>query len=190
MTEIISDQAIDRAEAFRLAKAFRLPPEIALNCDPEVLRFSVFLDCYGIGDSLICRRIRALKGSVGTMAAIAGSSASYADRLSHFTGRDVPVRFVDLRAVLSGPAGGGSPPDPISARDGGFACSPGGSGGAGDRPEGPSAPPAPGSLGPGGPIDGVRWGCPAPPERPGAYPVRRTGANPFRNPFRPGRAGI
>lgn len=180
MTEILPDRMIDRAEAFRLAKSYRLGPEIALNRDPSVLRFDLFTACYGISDSGIIRRIRHAKLSAGMMSAISSDpSIGYADRLSHFTDRETPVRFVDLRAALSGPAGGGSPPDPTPARDGGFACSPGGSGGAGDRPEGPSAPPAPGSLGPGGPIDGARWGCPAPPERPGAYPVRRTGANPF-----------
>lgn len=100
MTVVLTGPEIDRAEAFRLSKQFRLPPEVSLCKDSSVLRFGTFCDLYGL-DSMIILRIRNLKLNSGMASEISGS-ACYADRLSHFSDLDRPVLFEDLRGVLPG----------------------------------------------------------------------------------------
>lgn len=182
MTEVLPDQLIDRAEAFRLAKSYRLPPEVALNRDPDVLRFDLFTACYGISDSGIIRRIRSAKLSAGMMSAISSAPLiSYADRLSHFTDRDSPVSFVDLRCALSGPALGGSPP---SSRFDSVGR------GLPDYPPVAPAEPETGAKAVAaerqvvrarGQTDDARWGVPRAPRRAAALTRSRKGPGP--NPF-------
>lgn len=109
MAVVLPDKTIDQAEAFRLSKAYRLPPEVALNAEPDVIRFGSFASAFRLDYGLVLRRFRE-KLNVGMSASIA-TSASYTDRLSHFSDLDNPVVFEDVRAVLlSGvPAGSGSP---------------------------------------------------------------------------------
>ena len=113
MAVVLTDTAIDQAEAFRLSKSYRLGPDVALNADPEVIRFQAFASAYGIDRYGIV--IRAFKSKLdrGMALAIAGS-ASYTDRLSHFSDLDHPVVFEDLRGALLGPAGA-SAPDPLTS---------------------------------------------------------------------------
>ena len=116
MTVVLTDQEIDRAEAFRLAKAYRLPPDVAL-CEGDVIGFRLFSELYGIDDTMIIKRIIGGKLRTGMASAIATAGASYADRLSHIVDRDDPVVFVDLRAALPAvtPAPSGWIPDPVSS---------------------------------------------------------------------------
>lgn len=100
MTVVLTDQEIDRAEAFRLAKRFPLPPDVALNGDAGVVGFRTFCELYGIEDTPIIQRIIGSKLRTGMASAISRSGASYADRLSHVVDLDDPVAFVDLRAVV------------------------------------------------------------------------------------------
>lgn len=101
MSIVLTDQTIDQAEAFRLAKSYRLDPEVALNTDPEAVRFAAFASAYGIDGYPIVLRAYRSRLRRGMMSAIAGSTAAYADRLSHFSDLDAPVSFVDLRSELT-----------------------------------------------------------------------------------------
>lgn len=108
MTVVLTDQEIDRAEAFRLAKRLPLPPEVAVSESSEVIRLRTFSELYGIEDTPIMKRIIGCKLRAGMARAISRSGASYADRLSHVVDLDDPVSFVNLRAVVSpvvGPPG-------------------------------------------------------------------------------------
>lgn len=144
MAVVLADKAIDQAEAFRLSKAYRLGPDVALNTDPDVIRFGSFasafrLDRYG----LVLRAFRR-KLDVGMAAAIS-QSASYTDRLSHFSDLDNPVVFEDIRAVLLDGASGPSsdvPDDPPypSALPGDVAEGDGGDGGPSAFTPGPDVP--------------------------------------------------
>ncbi len=100
MTVVLTDQEMDRAEAFRLAKRFRLPDEIALSDDPELIRLRTFCELNRIDDTPIMTRIMAMKLKASMQRTISDSSASYADRLSHIVDIDDPVSFVDLRDVV------------------------------------------------------------------------------------------
>lgn len=112
MTVVLTDQEIDRAEAFRLAKRYRLPPEVAVNSSSDVIRLRTFSELYGIEDTPIMQRIIGFRLRAGMAKAISSSGASYADRLSHIVDLDDPVTFVDLRAVVSPcPSDGGIPAD-------------------------------------------------------------------------------
>ncbi len=111
MAVVLTDTMIDQAEAFRLSKAYRLGPDVALNADPEVIKLEAFASAYGIDGFGIVIRLLKSKLDRGMSAAIA-ASASYTDRLSHFSDLDRPVVFEDLRSAF-GPAGA-SAPDPQS----------------------------------------------------------------------------
>lgn len=176
MSIVLTDQIIDQAEAFRLAKSYRLDPDIALNTDPEAVRFAAFCSAYGIdGYPIVLRAYRTRLGC-GMMSAIAGS-ASYADRLSHFSDLDSPVSFVDLRSVLSesvpsscgirsGP-GNGRQADPTASDLVASLSPPGDAEGGGTG--GPSATVSPGPSGPGDQRRAGDGGAPCPRSPCGAY---------------------
>lgn len=157
MSIVLTDQMIDQAEAFRLAKSYRLSPKVALNTDPEVVRFAAFCTAYGIDRYPIVIRAFRSKLDRGMMSAISGC-ASYADRLSHFSDLDRPVSFVDLRSILtesvasscgnrSGPGSGGRQAVHSPSYSAASESSPGDAGGGGHG--GPSAASTPGPSGPG-----------------------------------------
>ena len=177
MSIVLTDQTIDQAEAFRLAKSYRLSPKVALNTDSEVVRFAAFCSAYGIDGYPIVIRVFRSKLDRGMMSAISGC-ASYADRLSHFSDLDRPVSFVDLRSILtesvaiscgnrSGPESEGlqavHPPSyPVASES-----SPGDAGGGGHG--GPSAALTPGPFGPGDQRRTGDGGAPCPRSPCGAY---------------------
>lgn len=145
MAVVLTDTTIDQAEAFRLSKAYRLGPDVALNADPDVIRFEAFAAAYGIDRYGIV--IRALKSKLDRgMAAAIADSASYTDRLSHFSDLDRPVVFEDLREALG--SDGASAPDPPlpppplypSALPGDDAGGGGGNGGPSASSPGPDVP--------------------------------------------------
>lgn len=172
MTIVLTDQEIDRAEAFRLAKKLHLPLEVALSGDPGVHGFIGFQELFGISDTLVMRRITSTRIHRGMASAISSSDATYADRLSHVLDLGDPVSFVDLREVLrtpTSPAGiqpPGFPPDPPSA--------------SADAVPGAAEAERPAEPGQGGPTDILRWGLPGAPGAGVGLPGRQPGANPFQ----------
>lgn len=177
MSIVLTDQTIDQAEAFRLAKSYRLSPKVALNSDPEVIRFAAFCSAYGIDDYPIVIRACRSRLDRGMMTAISGS-ASYVDRLSHFSDLDRPVSFVDLRQSLtdsvtsscdyrSGPDSEGRQADHSTTDHVASSSTPGDAGGGGHG--GPSAAPTPGPSGPGDQRRAGDGGAPCPRSPYGAY---------------------
>lgn len=177
MSIVLTDQTIDQAEAFRLAKSYRLSPKVALNSDPEVIRFAAFCSAYGIDDYPIVIRACRSRLDRGMMMAISGS-ASYVDRLSHFSDLDRPVSFVDLRQSLtdstasscdyrSGPDSEGRQADHSTTDHVASSSTPGDAGGGGHG--GPSAASTPGPSGPGDQRRAGDGGAPCPRSPFGAY---------------------
>lgn len=173
MTIVLTDQEMDRAEAFRLAKRYRLPPEVVLSDDPKIHGFLTFLELNGISDTPIMRRISSSRIRSGMTSAMSSSGATYADRLSHILDVDVPVSFVDLRQSLPvDPGAPGDHPPPSIPRNPPSASADAGPGGAeAERPA---------ETGPGGPTDTPRWGQPGAPGASVGLPGRQPGANPFQ----------
>lgn len=124
MTVVLTDQEIDRAEAFRLARRYRLKDPVALGDDPKLLRLQSFCELNRIEDTLIMKRILRNRTDITIQSTISRSQASYTDRLAHIVDLDDPVSFVDLRGVLPTglrpppPATTSCPDDPRSAEGG------------------------------------------------------------------------
>lgn len=97
MTVVLLDQEMDRAEAFRLAKHVRLPPEVVLSADGELPRAFAFYRILGLDAYPVVRRLMAMRLDVGMSDTLGSVDVPYADRLSHLVDLDDPVRFVDLR---------------------------------------------------------------------------------------------
>ena len=170
MTIVLTDQEMDRAEAFRLAKRYRLPPEVVLSDDPEIHRFLTFLELNGISDTPIMRRISSSRIRSGMTSAMSSSGATYADRLSHVLDVDDPVSFVDLRQSL--------PVDPGDHPPSSIPCNPPSA--SADAGPGGAEAERPAETGPGGPTDTPRWGQPGAPGASVGLPGRQPGANPFQ----------
>ena len=124
MTVVLTDQELDRAEAFRLAKRFPLPPEVAMSDSPDVVQLRSFVELNGLGDFPIIQRILACRTASAMTRAISRSGITYAERLSHVCRLEDPIVFSDLRAAVGTmppPDRVGGVPEPASApeeRDG------------------------------------------------------------------------
>ena len=97
MTVVLLDQEMDRAEAFRLAKHVRLPPEVVLSSDGELPRAFAFYRILGLDVYPVVRRMMAMRLDVGMSGTLGSVDVPYADRLSHLVDLDDPVRYIDLR---------------------------------------------------------------------------------------------
>lgn len=100
MTVVLTDQEIDRAEAFRLAKRYRLKDSVALGDDPDLIRLQSFCELNRIEDTTIMKRILGRRTEISIQSAISHSAASYTDRLAHIVDLEDPVVFVDLRGSV------------------------------------------------------------------------------------------
>ena len=100
MTVVLLDEELNRAEAFRLAKHVRLPPEVVLSSDGSLPRAFAFYRVLGLDSYLVVRRLMAMRLDVGMSETLGSVDVPYADRLSHLVDLDDPVRFVDLRDLL------------------------------------------------------------------------------------------
>lgn len=100
MTVVLSDQEIDRAEAFRLAKLLPLDESIALNVDPGLHELDSYVRLFGISDVPVVRELLSNRLRKGMTSLLADSDVSYANRLSHVVDVERPVAFVDLRSVV------------------------------------------------------------------------------------------
>lgn len=100
MTVVLLDQEMDRAEAFRLSKRIRLPPEVVLSSDGSIPRRFVFYRTLGLDSYPVVRRMMSMQLDIGMSETLGSVDVPYADRLSHLVDLDDPVTFVDLHPVL------------------------------------------------------------------------------------------
>ncbi len=100
MTVVLSDQEIDRAEAFRLSKLLPLDESIALNDDIEFHDLKAFVSFNGIEDYSIIQNLLSTNLRKGMTHVLKVSSVPYVDRLSHIVDVERPVNFIDLRSVV------------------------------------------------------------------------------------------
>lgn len=99
MTVVLLDQEMDRAEAFRLAKRLRLPPEVVLSSDGSIVRSFAFYRLFGLDAYPVVQRLMGMSLDVGMSETLGSVDVPYADRLSHLVDLEDPVTFVDLREL-------------------------------------------------------------------------------------------
>lgn len=100
MTVVLSDQEIDRAEAFRLSKQFPLDESLVLNDDVEYHELDSYLRLFGLSDNPVVMELLNNHLRKGMTSLLSRSDIAYVDRLSHVVDVERPVSFVDLRSVV------------------------------------------------------------------------------------------
>ena len=100
MTVVLSDQEIDRAEAFRLSKLLPLDESVVLNDDAKYHELESYLRLFGLSDNPVVMELLNNHLRKGMTSLLSGSDIAYVDRLSHVVDVERPVSFVDLRSVV------------------------------------------------------------------------------------------